>query len=108
MVSLHHGCHYVAVTPPGTRMDPAARGDTLWRDHVRFISQTTGVALDAQGKAKFAEFIKNLTCKNIKKMFINIYSSIALKPVLNHFEKLCIASYHIQFPTNMKMYNHKV
>ena len=33
---------------------------------------------------------------------------IGLELVLRHTEKLCLASYDIQFSTNIKMYNHKI
>ena len=32
-------------------------------------------------------------------------SSGGLEPFLSHTKKLCLASYYIQFSTNMKMYN---
>ena len=32
--------------------------------------------------------------------------SVGLEPVLSHTDKLCIASFYIQFSTNIKMYNH--
>ena len=31
-----------------------------------------------------------------------------LEPVVSHTEKLCLASYYIQFSTNVKMYNQKI
>ena len=36
------------------------------------------------------------------------FISGGLEPVLSQTEKLCIASYYIQFSTNIKMYNLKI
>ena len=47
--------------------------------------------------------------KNIFPVWLrNRLISAGLEPVLIHTEKLCIASYYIQFYTGLKMYNHNI
>ena len=53
---------------------------------------------------------KHKSKQNIDNIFPyrNRLISGGLEPVLSYTEKLCLASYYIQFSTKMKMYNHKI
>ena len=41
-------------------------------------------------------------------LFLVIIRIRLLEPVLIHTKKICLASYHIQFSMNIKIYNHKI
>ncbi len=52
--------------------------------------------------------MNNYTRKAIPVPLPNRLISAGLEPVLRHTEKLCIASYYVQFYTYIKMYNYKI